>query len=452
MAVRQPSCSHIFSIGTLTILLLLSFHGSNLTLSVVHSKNNTYHTEKPEENQSMPARVPPSYRPHCESFNSQEVDLYAESVPDVVSYVSDITRDDRERILAGDFPSTRFTPHIESILKLMDLENMEDKCKWNFYFTVDKPYSKPSRIFCTGMKRSRQVPWWCKIFHQLFEEESTNHAFPPILPANASLAMSTDDFNDVMEEGYTCLANSSPRGAYTITTFLELQRMADHTTYPMLNWTKRCKIPIWRGSAWREPGRISTEDESLVLEQLLQKSTRMQAVLFSKEHSKLLDARISDPQNGFMTEKKLWVRNATNGLDKLLPIHDILSREYYTQYQTALVLCGRGAAFRTPIHLSTATAVVLQSCPYEEWYHSYMVPWEHYIPLDQDLRNLTLTVKWIRDHPKEVYSIATKGRQFYEEYMSFERNYDHFYELLYRLALLTSRNNITFQPPMHERQ
>jgi hypothetical protein len=400
----------------------------------------------------MPARVPPSYRPHCESFNSQEVDLYAESVPDVVSYVSDITRDDRERILAGDFPSTRFTPHIESILKLMDLENMEDKCKWNFYFTVDKPYSKPSRIFCTGMKRSRQVPWWCKIFHQLFEEESTNHAFPPILPANASLAMSTDDFNDVMEEGYTCLANSSPSGAYTITTFLELQRMADHTTYPMLNWTKRCKIPIWRGSAWREPGRISTEDESLVLEQLLQKSTRMQAVLFSKEHSKLLDARISDPQNGFMTEKKLWVRNATNGLDKLLPIHDILSREYYTQYQTALVLCGRGAAFRTPIHLSTATAVVLQSCPYEEWYHSYMVPWEHYIPLDQDLRNLTLTVKWIRDHPKEVHSIATKGRQFYEEYMSFERNYDHFYELLYRLALLTSSNNITFQPPMHERQ
>jgi hypothetical protein len=449
MAVRQPSCSHLFSLATLTILLLLSYYASNLTLSVVHPKDETYYAEKPEENQSMPARVNRMYRPHCESFNSQDMDnLYAESVSDVVSYVSDITRDDRERILAGDFPSTRFTPHIESILKVMDLENMEDKCKWNFYFTVDKAYSKPSRIFCTGMKRSRQVPWWCTIFHQLFEEESTNHAFPPILPANASIAMSTDDFNDVMEEGYTCLANSSPRGAYTITNFLELQRMADRTTYPMLNWTKRCKTPMWRGSAWREPGRISTEDESLVLEQLLQKSTRIQAVLFSKEHPNLLDARISDSQNGFMNEKQLWVRNATNGLDKLLPIHHIPSREYYTQYQTALVLCGRGAAFRTPIHLSTATAVVLQACPYEEWYHSYMVPWEHYIPLDQDLQNLTLTVEWIGDHPKEVHSIATKGRQFYEEYMSFERNYDHFYELLYRLALLTSRSNITFQPPM----
>lgn len=448
MAARHPSCSQIFSIATLTVLLLLSYFASNLTLSIVRPKQDEayYAAQLTEKNQSA---ANPLRSPHCESFTSQDTGtLYAAPVSDVLSYASDITADHREGILGGNFPSTRFTKHVESILKVMDLENMEESCKWNFYFTVDRPYSKPSRILCTGMKRSRQVPWWCKVFNELFESNPSNLQLSPILPSNASLAISTDDYNEVIEEGYTCLANSSPLGAYTITNFLELQRMAERTTYPSLNWTKRCNIPIWRGSAWREPGRIAGDDESMVLEEALRLSTRMQAVQFSKEHPNLLDASISDERNGFMNEKHLWMRNATNGLHKLLPTHHIPPQEYYTQYQTALVLCGRGAAFRTPIHLSTETAVVLQTCPYEEWYHSYMAPWENYIPLDQNLQNLSLTLEWIRDHPEEVQTIAAKGRQFYEDYLSFQRNYDHFYEFLYRLALVMSRTNTTFQPPM----
>jgi hypothetical protein len=288
------------------------------------------------------------------------------------------------------------------------------------------------------------VPWWCKIFHQLFEtNHHHHHAFPPILPTNVTLAISSDDFNDGSKEGYACIGNSSPGGNFTITNFLELQRMADLTSYPILNWTQRCQTPIWRGSAWKKHGGTSVKNESLVLERVLSKSPRFRAVLFSKEHPNLLDARISDPKNGFMSphlpkQKELWKRNATNGLHKLLPIHAILPREYYAQYQSAVVLCGLGAAFRTPIHMSTATAVILQKCPFEEWYHSYMVPWQHYIPLDLELHNLSQTMQWVRDHPDQVYEIAKRGRQFYEDYLSFERNYDHFYELVYRLALLSS--------------
>ena len=117
---------------------------------------------------------------------------------------------------------------------------------------------------------------------------------------------------------------------------------------------------------------------------------------------------------------------------------NIPAKKYYTNYQSALVLCGIGAAFRTATHLSTETAVVLQTCPFDEWFTHLMKPWEHYIPVDQELSDLEKNLQWMHDHPKEVQKIAKQGRQFHDEYVSFERNEDHVYELLYRLAAQTN--------------
>ncbi|CAJ1906341.1 unnamed protein product [Cylindrotheca closterium] len=450
--VRIPSTkipwSHIFSLGALLVILLVSYRASSLLINLA---GITGKKKAPTNSTQIISTVTSSSTQHqrCQRLDIAQIKhIYDDHVVDSLSYSSDISEKDADRIKGGDFPTTRFTPHIESILNDIDLEGVEDGCKWKFYFTVDRPLSKPSKIFCMGMKRSRQVPWACKIFNNLFDESSGNHPFPSILPSNLTIAISTDDFSDVEKEGFKCFASSSAGGRFTITNFLELQRMADNTAHPIISFDERCTTPIWRGSAWREPGPINAQDDSTILEQVAQKSTRIRTVLYSKKHPGLLDARISDSKNGLMMEKGLWINNATNGLNKVLPIQSIPPSEYYTQFQTALVLCGRGAAFRTPIHLSTKTAVVLQTCPYQEWYQEYMIPWEHYIPLDQDLRNLSETMEWVRDHPAELESIAKNGRQLYVEYLSFQRNYDHFFELFYRLAILSAERNIAFDPPM----
>lgn len=437
--------SHFAFIG---VLLFFSFSGSNVFLSFFkdqYKDNLIYFQERKKGSET--------YTPYCESFSHlNSTLLYSKVVSDVESYNSDIKPEDKSKILAGEFPKTRFTKHVLSIVDAIDLEDIEEKCNRNFYFTLNTPFSTPSNIFCGGMRNSRMVPWWCQVFNQIFSSEKqwpSNSPFPGVLPSNLTFAISKDDFSNPKKEGYTCLANSSPFGEHAIINFLEIQRLQDKTSYPILNWTQKCTTPIWRGSAWREGGRINKEQESTVLQQVLSKSTRIQAVIFSKENPDLLDARISNSKNGVMSETSLWERNVTNGLDQLLPLHSIPSQEYYTQYQSALVLCGRGlaAAFRTPIHLSTATAVILQKCPYEEWYHPYMIPWKHYIPLDHELTNLSQTMVWIRQNPQKVYKIAMEGRQFYEQYLSFQRSYEHIYELVYRLALLSSKKNITYLLP-----
>lgn len=45
-----------------------------------------------------------------------------------------------------------------------------------------------------------------------------------------------------------------------------------------------------------------------------------------------------------------------------------------------------------------------------------MEPYVHYIPLQEDLSDLEEVMEWVRDHPKEVKTIAKQGEQFYWEH------------------------------------
>ena len=164
------------------------------------------------------------------------------------------------------------------------------------------------------------------------------------------------------------------------------------------------------------------------------------AVSWSYQHPTLLDAKSAPKRKDLKLDA--WKDNATNGLDHLLPFDSIPREDYYTKYQVALVLGGIGAAFRFALHLSTGTAVVYQDFFREEWFVPYMTPYEHYIPLAQDLSNLTETMEWVRDHPEEVRRIGEAGRQFYVDYLSLEGTQEHIYELLYRLSLKQHREDV----------
>ena len=215
--------------------------------------------------------------------------------------------------------------------------------------------------------------------------------------------------------------------------------MSGNETFPILPWENRSSIPIWRGSPWAHVPQTVTKEanSSTVLDQLVRnarKIQRVRAVVFSYEHPDLLNAKFSGDR-GLPAELLKW--NATNGLHKLLPFNKIPKGKFYTEYQVAVVLGGVGAAFRTAIHLSTGTAIVLQKYVYEEWFTRFMKPFVHYIPLAEDLSDIGETMHWVRDNPDKVREIAERGQEFYEQYLSFERQQDMYYELLYRLALKT---------------
>jgi len=319
------------------------------------------------------------------------------------------------------FPKTRFTSHINHLIELVDFEEQK-KCGNAFLsLSVKSPYSIPT-ISCKG--KSQIKNWWCVVLGDIFSNSSR------VLPGNATLGISAGDYGDYKKWGRGCFVNSSTGGNFAVTNFQEIKRMVNKLKYPVLPWEERHIIPIWRGKPWMPSIKNKEFNENSTIMQYYisnDKRRRLEAVLLSLKHPEIVNAKFSGG-----IPKELWDKNATNGLHILLPLNSVPKEKYYTEYRVAVVFGGIGAAFRTSIHLSTGTAVVMSAYQYEEWFLKLMTPYINYIPLD---KNMTKTMYWIKNNPKKVYEIGKQGQEFYEKYLSFEQNQEHIYELLYRLAL-----------------
>ena len=333
------------------------------------------------------------------------------------------------------FPVTRFTPTVLEILKDFTHETVE-KCPKYFTMVVPKPFSYPT----IGKENGGA---WIQILNHTFDRQQYPNR---ILPGNVSLGFSIHDgdTHGHPQQNRGCLASSTQNGTFSFINFLEAKRLASRQEFIPIPWEKRKSIPVFRGTSHGPMNPLHTKNESEILDFVLSRCLRCRAVYLSKQHPELLDAKFHAPK-GELFSKKLYkniiAQSKTNGLHNLLPFDPIPEKLYYTKYQCALVLCGIGAAFRTAIHLSTETAVVLDDCKFQEWFIRYMIPWKHYIPVDRELSNLEERMIWIQNNPEEVRKIAQNGKQFYLDYLSFDRNEEHLYELLYRLALQVSSSS-----------
>ena len=161
---------------------------------------------------------------------------------------------------------------------------------------------------------------------------------------------------------------------------------------------------------------------------------RLSLAYFSFENPDLVNARLSPPPDRNIEMVSLWANNATNGLSRVLPFDEIPAEEYYSKYQTHIVMGGYGAAFRTARILGQGIAVILQEYPYEEWFTHLMVPNVHYIPLKRNL---------VRDNPAKVNQIAQNGKLFYDEYLVYDRLEQFYYELIFRLLLCCGGRDVS---------
>ena len=388
-------------------------------------------------------------------------------------------------LLLDGYPVTQFTPHILEILSHIDTQEQNiRKCPKYFLLKVSPPFPSIPTMWQSKKPKKADTDVWIDII---------NHTFNPTLHPERVLPFGGEGGgNETMVIGlgfkdadrntpgkrngpkynWSCLANSSPNGTFAFINPLEAWRWSVQRELYPIPWEQRVSsVPIFRGAAWGSMDgleqivtdtrsaaaanvtsnvstatSIITTNNNAALERfILERCTRCKAILYSKIHPSLLDAKFHASRGElFMEKNRRLLEQRASDSDI---IHDILSIpfnkideiSYYTKYQSTLVLCGIGAAFRLSLLLGTQTAVVLQDCEYHEWFTPYLVPWKHYIPLDNQLDNLNETMHWIQSHPIEVKQIARNGLNFYRRYLSFDKYEEHLYELLYRIAILKQR-------------
>ena len=398
--------------------------------------------------------------------------------------------------------SVYFTLRISPPETLTQRLPVQEQHRQNFNFTVCIPtldtwYDKNKNVHDGTSFIESMIGLVTRTFN------STTHSPNRVLPTTSTAAAATDgtiviglgyslaDKTSKFDD-YNCLISSSPKGMHTFYNYLEIKRahQSRHEEFGVIPWSERnpSTAPIFRGSCragtlpklskiasqtkeqqieketsiYRSPDHENDNSDNHerqlhpVLDYVLSKCSRCQAVYLSNLYPTLVDAKFASDTGCVLFDRtskrsskymNVMKHNATNGLHSLLSFNSIPPEEYYTRYRSTLVLCGIGAAFRLSVHFSTEMAVLLQECRYEEWFTKYLQPWVHYIPLGKmvsyddssdnctNLDNFTSTLQWIQNNPQKVKEIASNGRHFYEKFLSFDRMEEHIYELLYRLAL-----------------
>ena len=346
--------------------------------------------------------------------------------------------------MVDDYPVTRFTSHVLNLVQNYPIKqvtkcpqifnlrllNSNEKLLSNFYPRYD--------LEDVGHQRWSQIV----LGHMLNQSIHPERKYPI---ANITIGFAITDYviADHPQRNWACLASSSNHnGSQSFVNFLEVKRWAKRQEYKGKDWNERSSIPVFRGTGHGPMSGLevlaqneSTHDQ--VLPFILNRCYRCRAVQFSYEHPELADVRLHAPlgevfNKPYKKAREIVKQQNQTSLLELDPIHGHI---YYGDYQSAMVLCGIGAAFRTAIHMSTETAVVLQDCPHVEWFTPLLVPWKHYIPLDYELTELYNVTTWMQEHPQQVYEIAQYGKQFYDDWLSFEQNEEHLYEILIRLSM-----------------
>jgi len=85
--------------------------------------------------------------------------------------------------------------------------------------------------------------------------------------------------------------------------------------------------------------------------------------------------------------------------------------------------------------------------PTKDWFHDLLVPWEHYVPVNEDLSDLKAKYDWAQKHPREAKNIAENGTRF-ARWMGTVEGFSQLYEQHFLNPLKNVVN--AYQPTLPE--
>lgn len=82
------------------------------------------------------------------------------------------------------------------------------------------------------------------------------------------------------------------------------------------------------------------------------------------------------------------------------------------QYKYQLNIDGTVAAYRFPFLLAGGSLVFKQTSKYYEHFYNELIPYEHFIPVKEDLSDLVEKILWAKENDETARKIAKNGQHF----------------------------------------
>ena len=114
-----------------------------------------------------------------------------------------------------------------------------------------------------------------------------------------------------------------------------------------------------------------------------------------------------------------------------------LTPQEQAHYKYLVNVDGHVRAFRLSLELRMGCCILLVDSPYKLWYRDQLIPYEHYVPVKEDLSDLLDQIRWCREHDSECEQIAQNALAFHNQYLSKEGALDYMQHLLLVIKRVT---------------
>ena len=102
------------------------------------------------------------------------------------------------------------------------------------------------------------------------------------------------------------------------------------------------------------------------------------------------------------------------------------------KYTILLDIEGGGYSGRLKYLFHTGRPVIVVDRVPKEFFYPFMKPWEHYIPVKNDLSDLLEKTRWIINNYSEAYEIGLNGKDFAEKYLTRDYALEHIKNLIFK--------------------
>ncbi len=189
-------------------------------------------------------------------------------------------------------------------------------------------------------------------------------------------------------------------------------------------WQKKYSQAIWRGST--TGGCISSEN--------FLNFPRAKAVHFSLENPELVNARFTNLVQ--CNEQEEVIKKFGNFFDENMPVKKQI------RYKYQLLIDGNTCAYsRAFWQFFSNCAIFKQSSDHIQWYYGEMEPYVHYIPLEEDLSDLSIKIQWAKKNDRKVQKIIQNAQNLSQKTLTRKAIYQYLYQLLMQYAKLEFQKN-----------
>jgi serine/threonine protein kinase len=188
-------------------------------------------------------------------------------------------------------------------------------------------------------------------------------------------------------------------------------------TYPEIKsqfeWKSKIKKAVFRGSTTGTGVSNGIDGKPEPVNQ------RLSAYVISEKNTSFIDYGITKWNLRPRKLYKYQYLETIEAQDKKKPylLANRLSLQQQSEYKYILNLEGNVAAYRLSYELSSGSVILLAKSKWKMWYNNILIPYTHYVPVQEDLSDLITQIIWCIENDEKCRQIAHNAKVFYDKYL-----------------------------------